>query len=208
MGRALASIGLIVGLCGLVGQFAWSVPAYLSAGRSLPGAVVAVLGYFTILTNIAVILAYLAALTGRPRFFRQAGVRAGLAMAIAVVAIVYHFVLARLWQPAGLLLFADTVLHYAAPAIYLVWWALSGRGGSARPADLPYWLVYPLAYLFCALAHGGVTGQYPYPFLDLAANGPASVAISVGIMLTLFAVVGLLVIWADRLLPAPRPSED
>ena len=203
MGRALAALGLLLGLVGLATQFSVSVPLFMAAGKSLPGAVVAILGYFTILTNIAVVLVYLAALTGRPRFFARPRVRAGLAMAIAVVGIVYHFVLADLWQPAGALLVADTILHYAVPATYLAWWALAGRAGTSRHADLPLWLAYPVAYLAYALARGGATGEYPYPFIDVAANGAAAVAISVGIMLGLFAVVGLFVIWADRLLPAP-----
>jgi hypothetical protein len=41
-----------------------------------------------------------------------------------------------------------------------------------------------------------------------AATKCRQVAISVGIMLGLFAVAGLFVIWADRLLPAPCPTQD
>lgn len=207
MDRALAALGLVVGLAGLAAQVAWSVPAYVEAGRSVPGAIVAILGYFTILTNIAALLVYLAALAGRPALLARPGARAAVAMSIAVVCIVYHFVLASLWQPQGLLLFADTTLHYATPLLYLVWWLAFGRSGTSRWTDLPWWLTYPLAYLAYALANGALTGVYPYPFIDVGAEGVANVAISVGIMLALFAVVGLVVICADRMLPPPRSTQ-
>lgn len=206
MDRALAALGLVVGLAGLAAQVAWSVPAYVDAGRSVPGAILAILGYFTILTNIAVVLVYGAALAGRPAFFARPGTRAAVAMSITVVCIVYHLVLASLWQPQGLLLFADTTLHYVTPLLYLVWWLAFGRGGASRWTDLPRWLIYPLAYLAYALANGGLTGIYPYPFIDVGARGAANVAISTGFMLALFALVGLVVIGADRMLPPSRST--
>lgn len=204
MRRYLAIAGLVIGISGLAIQFAVSVPAYMAVGRSFPGAVGSILGFFTILTNIGVVLAYAAAHSGRPAFFARPGVRGGLAMAIVVVGIVYHFVLAQLWRPDGAFLVADTILHYVTPPFYLLWWALAGRDGSTRVRHLPYWLIYPFAYLGYALARGSLTGIYAYPFLDLAANGAAAVAISVGIIVALFAAIGLAVILADRILPSPH----
>lgn len=205
--RPLAALGLVLGLAGLAAQFAWSIPAYLDAGMSLPGSVIAILGYFTILTNIGVLLVYAAALTGQPAFFARNGSRAAVAMSIAVVCIVYHFVLASLWQPSGLLFFADITLHYVTPLFYGVWWLTQGRSGSSHWSDLPWWLIYPLVYLVYALSNGGLTGTYAYPFIDVGAKGATNVAISVGIMLALFAVVGLAVICADRMLPRSRSTQ-
>ena len=51
---------------------------------------------------------------------------------------------------------------------------------------------------------GAIIQLYPYPFLDLQANGAAAVATSSLMMLGLFAVAAILVVWADRLLPAPH----
>ena len=66
MAKILNVAGLVVGLSALVVQFALSIPASMEAGRSLAGSVVHYFSYFTILTNILVVLVHLAALLGAP----------------------------------------------------------------------------------------------------------------------------------------------
>lgn len=200
MGRLLATVGLALGAAGVILQFTVALPESLAV-RGLPATIVWFFSYFTILTNTAVVLAYAATLSGRPAWFVRPGVKAGIAVAIAVVMIVYVAILAALWEPQGLQLLADTILHYATPVLYLVWWLGYGRDGTSRLADLARWLVYPLIYLGWTLLRGAFVAEYPYPFLDLAVKSAAQVATSVLMMVALFVVVGLLAIAADRLLP-------
>ncbi|NJK89340.1 MAG: Pr6Pr family membrane protein, partial [Myxococcales bacterium] len=44
---------------------------------------------------------------------------------------------------------------------------------------MPFWLTYPLAYCAYALLRAEVDGIYPYPFLDVAAEGMLSVSFNV-----------------------------
>lgn len=201
MGQALAVAGLVAGLAGLCLQFSITIPASLAAGRSLPGSLVFFFGFFTILTNVAAVLVYAAATFGRPAWFGSARVRAGVTVAIVVVMIVYHLVLAQLWAPQGLALAADTILHTVTPLIYVAWWLVAGRDGSVRLPDIALWLVYPLAYVVFALGRGAIVGEYPYPFLDVTAKGAASVALSSLLILGLFVALGLAAVAADRWLP-------
>lgn len=150
-------------------------------------------------------LVYAAAMlrANRLAFFAHPSVRAGVAVAITVVSIVYATILARLWSPQGLFFVADATLHYVTPVLYVIWWPVDGRDGSVRLADLPFWLVYPLAYLAYALARSPIAGEVPYPFLDYMTKGWPSVLAASVMMFALFVAVGVVAVMLDRL-PAPH----
>jgi len=58
------------------------------------------------------------------------------------------------------------------------------------------WLLFPVAYAIYALVRGGLTGWYPYPFLNPDVSGAESVVVTI---LSLFAL-GLVLIWGvDKL---------
>lgn len=202
MSRALQILGLIVGVTGLVLQFCITIPASMEAGRSLFGSVVFYFSFFTILTNIAAVLVHLSLLsaTGYAWLPAFAGpkVRAGVAVSITLVFLVYATVLAQLWAPEGLFLLCDVLLHYIAPILFVLWWLFAGADGKTRWSDIPYWMLYPIAYLVYALVRGHFIGEVPYPFLDVATNGVASVALSALAVTALFLVLCILAVLADR----------
>jgi hypothetical protein len=200
MARGLAIAGVCIGLLALVLQFSITIPASMRAGRSFAGSLFFYFSFFTILTNIAAVLVYSAILTGRPAWFKAPRVRAGVAAAIAVVMTVYAVILSRLWQPAGLFLLCDVLLHYVTPVLYLAWWLYAGADGSTRWRDLLRWLIYPLLYLAWVMVRAPFAGEVPYPFLDMASNGAASVAISSLSVLGLFLLVSAIVLLADHII--------
>lgn len=204
MSHALQLFGIVVGATAVIIQLWLAVELFTSQGMSLPGAFIAFFSFFTILTNIYAIKIYLAEYTeSRLGFFRRPVVRANAAVAMAIVAVVYHVLLADIWNPQGLQYVTDKMLHYVAPAIMVVWWLLYGRDGSLRWRDLPKFLIYPLVYLAYVLARSTVAGTVPYPFLDYVENGWQSVVVtSLGITV-LFVVVAALAIAADRRFPQP-----
>ncbi|EIM72951.1 hypothetical protein A33O_17409 [Nitratireductor aquibiodomus RA22] len=206
MAKILNVAGLVVGLSALVVQFALTIPASMEAGRSIAGSVIHYFSYFTILTNILVVFVHLAALSGAPRFFGQAWVRAGVAVSILLVTIVYWQLLSALWQPEGLLLICDIALHYIAPAIYLVWWLTGGTDGSLSWRHLPLWLAYPLIYVAYVLVRAPIAGEVPYYFLDTGLNGWPSVLVYLAAILLTFAFLGRLAMLADRLIAGGKPA--
>ncbi|MDX8478848.1 Pr6Pr family membrane protein [Mesorhizobium sp. VK24D] len=202
MGRFLQIAGLIVGLFALVLQFAISIPTSMAAGRGPVGSIIFYFSFFTILTNIAAVLVHasLVSPAGYAWFPAFAGKRmqAGVAVAITLVFIVYATVLARLWAPEGLFFICDALLHYVAPLIFVLWWLFAGADGSTRWRDISWWMVYPLAYLAYALIRAPFAGEVPYPFLDVAKNGAASVAISALTTTALFLGLCVLAVLADH----------
>lgn len=202
MGRLLQLAGLVIGLAGLVLQFCITIPASMEAGRSLLGSIVFLFSFFTILTNIGAVLVHTSLLssTGYAWLPAFAGprMRAGVAVSIALVFIVYATVLAQLWQPQGLFLLCDVLLHYVTPVLFVLWWLTSGADGRTRWSDISWWMLYPVAYLVYALARAPLAGEVPYPFLDVAKNGPASVAISALAITGLFLVLCIIAVLADH----------
>lgn len=128
MVRLVNIAGAVIGIAALVLQFSITVPASMEAGRSLAGSVVYFFSFFTILTNILVVLVHLNALTGWLPVFGHSSWRAGIGVAIAVVSLVYQVLLADLWKPEGLFYVCDVALHYVTPAIYLIWWLMIADG--------------------------------------------------------------------------------
>lgn len=202
MGRFLQVAGLIIGLAGLVLQFCITIPASMEAGRGFIGSIVFYFSFFTILTNIGVVLVHASLLSpsGYAWLPAFAGprMRAGVAVSIAMVFIVYATVLARLWQPQGLFLLCDVLLHYVTPVLFVLWWLAAGADGSTRWRDMSWWVLYPLAYLAYALLRAPIVGEVPYPFLDTAKNGWMSVAIWSLAITVLFLVLCVVAILADH----------
>ncbi|MBB6407523.1 Pr6Pr family membrane protein [Mesorhizobium sangaii] len=202
MGRFLQIVGLVIGLAGLVLQFCISIPASMEAGRSLLGSVVFLFSFFTILTNIGAVLVHTSLLssTGYAWLPAFAGsrMRAGIAVSITLVFIVYATILAQLWQPQGLFLLCDVLLHYVTPVLFVLWWLVAGANGRTRWGDISWWMLYPVAYLIYALARAPFAGEVPYPFLDVAKNGAASVAISAAAITGLFLVLCVVAVLVDH----------
>jgi hypothetical protein len=202
MSRFLQIAGLAIGLIGLILQACITIPASMEAGRSLLGSIVFLFSFFTIMTNIGAVLVHVSLLSpsGYAWFPAFAGsrLRAGVAVAISLVFIVYATVLARLWQPQGLFLLCDVLLHYVTPVLFVLWWLIAGADGSTRWRDISWWMVYPLAYLAYVLLRAPIAGEVPYPFLDVEKNGAASVAVSALATTGLFLVLCVIAVFADH----------
>lgn len=201
--KPVALLGLLLGLALLILQLVLTVPARVDAGDTPLVAIIYYFSFFTILTNLLVVLVYLAAVVkGRHwlALFRKPVTRATAAGAIVLVGLFYHFMLAALWQPQGLFAVADFGLHYVAPQLYLVWFALWNRSGTLRYSAIPRMLIYPVLYLVYILARGALTGSYPYLVIDAAQLGYGQVALNALGLLVAFVILYAAAIAIDRAL--------
>ena len=153
--------------------------------------------YFTILSNVGVLLVAVHAALASPGFFASARWRGALALYIGVTGAIYFLVLRHLWQPQGAQWWADTGLHYAAPSLYWVWWLGFVPHGDLRRGDVLRWLAFPLAYVAWTLLRGQWVDEYPYPFIDVNLLGWATAARNALGMLVLFIVGGALIVCLD-----------
>ena len=148
--------------------------------------------FFTILTNILVALALTLPWLARP------SVRTAILTYIIIVAVIYHYLLAKLWNPQGWQLLADTIEHVVTPSLYVIDWVLFVPKGTVRWKSAFVWLIYPLVYAVYSLIHGAVTGFYPYPFINVGEFGYDKIVLNMGVLVLVFFGLGLALIGIDR----------
>jgi hypothetical protein len=203
-GRGFAALVASVAMASLVLQYM----LILGVTRDNLGPALGTLryfSYFTILSNIAVVLVTTHAALARPGFFSWLTVRGGVALYIAVTGGIYFFVLRHLWSPQGAQWWADTGLHYAVPLLYLGWWLGWVPHGGLSWRQVGTWLIFPALYVCWAFLRGLWVHEYPYPFIDVSRLGWPKVLINSAGMLLLFVLVGLVLVGLDRRL-ARRPK--
>lgn len=198
--RALAGLTAAVAVVALLLQYhlLLRTPGLVAADATLR-----YLGYFTILSNIGVAAVCLALARGRREGLAGPVPRAAVALFIGITGLIYVIILRPLWHPQGAQWWADAGLHYAVPVLYLLGWLAGPHGGLHRRGLLST-LALPTVYLGWALLVGRLSGQYPYPFLDLGALGIALVARNTLSVAVVFVVCGALVWWLDGALAARR----
>jgi hypothetical protein len=186
----------------------------MAKGATLPEALFRCMSYFTITSNlmVAVVLTCAAGglwtLTNRdgPKFPAQ--ILGAVTVWIAMVGLVYHFILSSQWSPEGLRKVSDLGVHYVVPALTVLWWIVFAPKAGLRLWDAAIWLVWPLAWTGVTLARGVVAGFYPYSFLNLSELGAAQVAVNVAGLAIAFAVAGLVLAAAGKVLSARGPASS
>ncbi|RYY23697.1 MAG: hypothetical protein EOP62_19275 [Sphingomonadales bacterium] len=190
----------------LVGWFAIGLQYWLMlTGETGKGAAELTLNffsYFTILMNVIVALAMtgpaLAPDSALGRWTATEGVRAAVAMYIAVVGVTYHFLLSHVWDPQGWLFVSNGLLHYVMPIAFVLDWLLFTPKGGLRWIDAVKWLSVPLVYMVWTVIHGYASDWWPYWFVNLPTLGLSKAAFWFTAMLALFMVAGLVVVAIDR----------
>lgn len=145
-------------------------------------------GFFTILTNALMAATMLTiALTGNRLSF---GWMTMVTLSMIVVGVVYHALLAHLFNFSGLNWWTDQAFHTIFPALMLWFWLMETTRHDPRGGQPLWWLIWPSGYAVYALGRGAVTGWYPYPFLDVGLIGAGAVAVNVAAMVLGFGVLG------------------
>ncbi|MGH8856000.1 MAG: Pr6Pr family membrane protein [Telluria sp.] len=180
-----------------------SINLAFAKGDTVMEGLVVYFGFYTVLTNLFVALtATLPLVAGASklgRFFAKPTVLGCATTSIVLVGIAYHFLLRHVWNPQGLQLLADIILHYAVPIATLAYWlAFSPRYKLSVLAPVA-WIIYPLGYFVYVFARGELLGSYPYYFIDAASIGYRQAILnSLGLFLA-FIVLGAVVIAAAAL---------
>lgn len=193
---ALAWLGVLL-------QLYLSLHSAIEDGRGLVGGLVSYFGYFTILTNFLVCIALttplLAPASSAGRFFARSDVTAGVATSIVFVGLAYHILLRNVWDPQGLNLVANDLLHYVTPIFFLAYWWFYFPKGALRWSHPFIWGLYPSVYLIYALARGSLIGSYPYGFIDPGAIGYQRTMINAVGLLIAFIAIGLMLTALSRI---------
>lgn len=216
LARFFAILGLLIGVFGLTVDWVGMLPALNGTearpdGRSFPDFFVYYWTFFTHLTNLGLVLTYLAFLTtwGWLGWFRRPTTRAAMAAYIALVMVFFHFMLAPLYDFEGLLAIGNVTLHYVCPILYLGWWLAFAPHGALRYRDIPVMLIPGLVYVTWVLIRGALwADEYPYAILDpTLPAGYGGVAIGVLIILVAISIFSAALVWLDRAF-APKTASS
>lgn len=146
------------------------------------------LSYFTNQSNLAFVLLAVAGTVlahRRPAWFDDA--RGAVAFYLVMTGIIYALLVAPLdeltrWDIG----WTGIVLHRLAPVAALLDWLLTPRVRRPRATRILWWLLYPVLFLVFTWVRGGITGWYPYEFLDPTASSWTQVLLTTAVVLAAF----------------------
>ncbi len=130
---------------------------------------------------------------------------------MTMLGILNHFLLGGIRGRFGERFAADVGLHYVAPALVLVFWLACVPKSGLRSSHPSLFLCYPLAYCAYALVRGGLSGRYPYFFIDAGSLGPGRTLLNVCMLTVGFLAAGFVFLGIARMmrgsLSPETPSE-
>ena len=194
LSRLLAILGALAGWAGL------GIQLYILLNGALGplGGAWRFLAFFTILMNIFAACLLTGAIF-RPIFSdARARLQTAATVYMTIVGAIYVLILQNLWDPQGLQLIADVLLHYAAPILAILFWLVGVPKAALKWSDPVRWTGVPLLYFVYALARAALDGFYAYPFIDVSQLGWPVVIVNAAGMLAVFLIVGLLIVSVGR----------
>ena len=197
--RLAALVGAVAGIGALILQFALMFGSMSAQGFSALAIAWRYLGYFTILTNALVAIIWTRAAL-RPEI-EQPRLEGAGAVAIVMVGLLYHLLLASRWNPQGLQLVADFIHHTFVPILFAFYWLIR-RHGALKWAHAAIFVIWPLSYCAYALARGAADGWYAYYFLDPTRAPPAQLIASIAAQSSAFLVCAFILVGFDKLIAA------
>jgi hypothetical protein len=177
-------------------QFSISIPAYLQTGFSTWAAVVQLLSFFTVLSNLLAAIVLIAVLlkshSGFMLFFKRGSVITAVTLYITIVGLIYNLVLRNLQHLAGLFKVADELMHLINPLLFIIFWLFFAPKQKLNWRQGLTWLWFPFIYLIYTLARGAASHLYPYPFMNVDKLGYGSVLINSFFVMIAFLIFDML----------------
>ncbi len=175
----------------------------LNRTASVAETIIRFFSFFTILTNILVAfcctMLWLRPGSSLGRRFSMPGTLTAITVYITIVGLVYNLVLRSYWEPLGLQLVVDELLHSVIPSIFLIFWIVLVPKNKLQWKEVLPWLIYPLVYILFIIARGTLSGFYPYPFIDVSKIAYHDALINTLGLLIGFLVLSLLLVGIGKL---------
>lgn len=199
--RPVAMLIAFAAWFGVVLQLYLSLRMTGSMGMPTAQGLVIYFGYFTVLTNILVGMAVTWPMTLPAtvlgRFFARPVVIGWVAASIAFVGVAYFVLLRHVWNPRGMQLVADVLMHYIVPVLALIYSVIALRRTALRWTAPLWWSMYPVVYFVYVLLRGELIGRYPYHFIDVSQLGYALTLRNAAVLWLAFVVLSyvLMLLW-------------
>lgn len=176
---------------------------------SIPETTIRFFSFFTILTNSLVAVYFTVQAFGRKSgWYNRPGTLTAITIYITIVCLIYQAILRHVWEPKGLQMIVDELLHTITPVLVIGYWILFEDKSPIRLKQIFPWLNYPLAYLVFVLIRGSFSGFYPYPFINVDQLGFNQVMTNSVMILCLFLVVSIIFIAVGKMISRSRRTSS
>ena len=155
--------------------------------------------YFTIDSNLIAIGVLVAAALNRDRAStpRLDLVRGGAVVYMSITGIVFTLLLSNTDVDTAIP-WVNSVVHELMPLVMLADWLITPPAARLPMRQGLLWLSFPLVWIVYTIIRGAIVNLYPYPFLNPANGGYASVAVyCVAILIAMLVVSALVVVLAN-----------
>lgn len=181
-----------------------------AVGAAHDGLLAQNVSYFTNQSNLLLVVLWAAAALPRerrPRWFDE--MRGVIAFSLVMTGIIYALLVAPLdellrWDIG----WTGIVLHRLTPVAAAADWLLTPRRRIPSARRILWWQLYPMGFLVLTWLRGGITGWYPYEFLDPTASSWSQVLITTALVLVAFLAVAALVHLLEGRLRPRRATVD
>lgn len=159
----------------------------------------AIFKYFTILSNLFVVLFFLMyfllRLDKEKSFNHWLG---AVTLYITVTCLVFIIFLQKGYSPHGLGLLSNILNHYIVPVLTISFLIFYRKDYFFKYQDIFKWLLFPILYILFVLIQGSFTNDYIYPFLNLNQLGIGLFLVNVFILFLLFIILSVLNVFLTR----------
>jgi hypothetical protein len=196
--RIALAINAVVAAVALAIKFVEAATTADPQFSSVFGRVTNELCYFTIQSNI-IVLVVCAALAWQPQRWRAfAGVPrlVGL-VCIVVTGTIYYALLAGDQHFTGIAKIGDVLAHAVSPILYVGTWLMFDRHGDLKRHHAVQMLAFPLFWVTLTLVRGAFIHVYPYGFVDVQANGYIAVIVTVAALTAAAGGLAMVAVWFD-----------
>ena len=152
--------------------------------------------FFTILTNLLVAI-YFTCLIFKQKWISKQGTLTAITVYITIVGLVYQIALRHIWEPKGMQLIVDELLHSVIPILVIIFWYFYQKTPN-NYSKIKIWTLYPLIYLFYVLIRGSFSDFYPYPFIDVTHIGWSITFTNAAVLLLVFILFSSLFIFIEN----------
>jgi hypothetical protein len=200
--KPLAALIALVAWFSVVLQLYLSLRLTDSMGIGTAEGLAIYLGYFTVLTNMLVAMTTTFPLVSPAstwgRFFARPTALGCTTASILFVGVAYFVLLRHIWNPQGLQLLADVLMHYAIPTAVVILSLITLRRAPLRWTAPLWWSLYPVGYFVYVLVRGLFIGRYPYPFIDASQLGYALTVRNAAVLWLAFLGLSYVLMWLWR----------
>ncbi|WP_047788498.1 Pr6Pr family membrane protein [Tenacibaculum mesophilum] len=180
MKRKAEIIGFCITWFAIITQFVLMI---INRQTDVQEAIIRFFSFFTILTNTLVALFFTNKITRKMNTFNKNGALTAITSFILIVGLVYQVVLRATWNPTGLQLVVDELLHTIIPTYMFIYWLLYAKSNNLKLKYILPWLTYPIFYIVYIMIRGNLSGFYPYPFLNVTKIGLQQSIINISVIL-------------------------